>query len=130
MTIRRYVTGWALATLAGVAAGFFLGLLFVTAGPEKFVAKAENAVTNTKSYEVGWDIEDDTVYKATCEDDRCRWETFNKYRFGVGLVSHLEEDQIRRGTVVQFDTYGEDQIETQGFGELERTDLPSDGDDR
>lgn len=129
MKARTYVFGWSAAMLVGVSLGFLLGVLLLNFGPEKAADAVTNTITDTRSYEVGWDVERNTVYRATCQADRCKWERLEWIGWvsHPGLVSYDKDTQIRRGTVVEIDTFGMDQIETQGFGELELSNTPSKG---
>lgn len=73
-----------------------------------------------RTYEIGWDLERDTSYRATCQADRCSWETFEYIGWvnPPGLVSYRRDTQVRRGQVstVEGVELGS-QLQSVGFGE-------------
>lgn len=117
--VLAFVAGWAV-----VVGAFFGGIAVERSGqnpvPEpKYPVHADD-VGKPRTYEVGWDLERGATYRATCQQDRCAWETFEYIGWvsPPGLVSYRRGLQVRRGEVVTIEGVElGNQLQSVGFGD-------------
>lgn len=112
-----------LAVAGALTAAFFGGIAVERSGDgHQPPVHADDVPGKLQSYEVGWDLDRDATYRATCEADRCSWETFEYvgWTSSPGLVSYRRDLQVRRGQSVTIDTTGVRKLDAVGFGNWTR----------